>query len=234
MDYSYCGYHRSESPIPSVKVTAYVQPSGSDDAAMIQAAIDWVSSQKPDKQTGFRGAVLLAEGTYTLQEPLRIRTSGVVLRGTGRERTILRKTGYDRGAAIYIEGTHDIVTKDTLVVADTQPGSITCSVQGGSTSLKAGTRIAIVRPSTLEWIESLGCSSFGGGKRMGYWAWHPGDIDIRWNRQIMAVNGNMLTLDAPITCSIEKRWGGAKAIIYEQSGTVAECGVEKPDSRKRL
>ena len=226
MDYSYCGYHRSESPIPSVKVTAYVQPSGSDDAAMIQAAIDWVSSQKPDKQTGFRGAVLLAEGTYTLQEPLRIRTSGVVLRGTGRERTILRKTGYDRGAAIYIEGTHDIVTKDTLVVADTQPGSITCSVQGGSTSLKAGTRIAIVRPSTLEWIESLGCSSFGGGKRMGYWAWHPGDIDIRWNRQIMAVNGNMLTLDAPITCSIEKRWGGAKAIIYEHKGMVSECGIE--------
>jgi len=226
MDYSYCGYHRSESPIPSVKVTAYVQPSGSDDAAMIQAAIDWVSNQKPDKQTGFRGAVLLAEGTYTLQEPLRIRTSGVVLRGTGRERTILRKTGYDRGAAIYIEGTHDIVTKDTLVVADTQPGSITCSVQGGSTSLKAGTRIAIVRPSTLEWIESLGCSSFGGGKRMGYWAWHPGDIDIRWNRQIMAVNGNMLTLDAPITCSIEKRWGGAKAIIYEHKGMVSECGIE--------
>lgn len=226
MDYSYCGYHRSESPIPSVKVTAYVQPSGSDDAAMIQAAIDWMSSQKPDKQTGFRGAVLLAEGTYTLQEPLRIRTSGVVLRGTGRERTILRKTGYDRGAAIYIEGTHDIVTKDTLVVADTQPGSITCSVQGGSTSLKAGTRIAIVRPSTLEWIESLGCSSFGGGKRMGYWAWHPGDIDIRWNRQIMAVNGNMLTLDAPITCSIEKRWGGAKAIIYEHKGMVSECGIE--------
>ena len=78
MDYSYCGYHRSEQAIPSVKVATYVQPSGAEDAANIQAAIDWVSRQKPDKQTGLRGAVLLGEGTFTLSEPLRIRTSGVV------------------------------------------------------------------------------------------------------------------------------------------------------------
>lgn len=40
MDYSYCGYHLSEQPIPSAKVAAYVQPSGGDDAANLQAAID--------------------------------------------------------------------------------------------------------------------------------------------------------------------------------------------------
>jgi hypothetical protein len=93
MDYSYCGYHRSEQPIPAAKVVTYVQPSGADDAALLQAAIDFVSQQKPDKQTGLRGAVLLGEGTFTLNEPLRIRTSGVVLRGMGREKTLLRKRG---------------------------------------------------------------------------------------------------------------------------------------------
>ena len=61
---------------------------------------------------------------------------------------------------------------------------------------------------------------------MGYWAWHPGEIDLRWNRQITAVNGNQVTLNAPITCSIEQRWGGAKAIIYENKGLISECGVE--------
>ena len=91
MDYSYCGYHRSEMPIPSAKVVVYVQPSGNDDAAQLQAAIDYVSQQKADKLTGLRGAVLLGEGTFSLSEPLRIRTSGVVLRGSGREKTILRK-----------------------------------------------------------------------------------------------------------------------------------------------
>ena len=114
MDYSYCGYHCSEQPIPVVKAVTYVTPSGQDDAATIQAAIDWVSQQKPDKQIGFRGAVLLGEGTYILTEPLRIRTSGVVLRGSGRGKTILRKTGYDRGATIYIEGTREIIVKDTF------------------------------------------------------------------------------------------------------------------------
>ena len=226
MDYSYCGYHRSEQPIPMVKAVTPVTPSGQDDAAMIQAAIDRVSQQKPDKQTGFRGAILLGEGTFTLNEPLRIRTSGVVLRGSGRGKTILRKVGYDRGAAIYIEGTRDIVIKDTFALAEIQPGALALTVQGGFATLQQGQRLAVCRPSTQEWIDHLNCASFGGGKRMGYWAWHPGDIDLRWNRQVTAVNGNQVTLNAPITCSIEQRWGGAKAIIYENKGLISECGVE--------
>lgn len=75
MDYSYCGYHRSEQPIPSARVATYVQPSGQDDAQTLQAAIDWLSQQKPDKQTGLRGAILLGEGTFIISEPIRIRTS---------------------------------------------------------------------------------------------------------------------------------------------------------------
>ena len=226
MDYSYCGYHRSEQPIPAVKAVTYVTPSGQDDAARIQAAIDWVSQQKPDKQTGFRGAVLLGEGTFTISEPLRIRTSGIVLRGSGRDKTILRKTGYDRGAAIYIEGTHDILVKGTFDVADTKSGSLNISLTSQLSSLNSHDKVMIYRPSTQEWIDFLNCASFGGGKRMGYWAWHPGDVDLQWNRQITAVNGNQLTLNAPITCSIEQRWGGAKAIIYENKGIISECGIE--------
>lgn len=226
MDYSYCGYHRSETPIPLLKVATSVLPSGGDDASALQEAIDWVSQQKPDKQTGLRGAVLLGEGTFTLSEPLRIHTNGVVLRGSGRNKTILRKTGVDRGALLYIEGTQDLLVKDTLDVADVNAGSLSCTVNGNFSSLKPGHRIAICRPSTQEWIDALGCSSFGGGKRMGYWAWHAGDIDLYWHRTITNVNGSTLTLDAPITCSIEAQWGGAKAIVYEQQGLVSECGVE--------
>ena len=226
MDYSYCGYHRSEKPIPSANVAVYVEPVAGDNSAMIQGAIDYLSMQKPDRQTGLRGAILLAEGTYELSEPLRIRTSGVVLRGSGRDKTILRKKGYDRGALLYIEGTHDIITKDTFTVSDAQAGAISVTVQGAFAALKQGQRLAICRPSTQEWIDALGCASFGGGKRMGYWAWHPGDIDLRWNRRILAVNGKDITLDAPITCNIDARWGGAKAIVYEHRGLIQECGVE--------
>lgn len=230
MDYSYCGYQRSEKAIPAARVAAYVQPTGGDDAALLQAAIDHVSRQKPDPQTGLRGAVLLAEGTFVLSEPLRIRTSGVVLRGSGRQRTILRKVGFDRGALIYIEGTRKDAPIDTLSVqggfADLSAGACKLSVQGGSAALSPGTRLLIVRPSTQAWIDHLGCASFGGGKRMGYWAWHVGDIDLRWHRQVVAVSGNTVTLDAPLTCSIENRWGGVMAIVVETTGLVSECGVE--------
>ena len=226
MDYSYCGYQRSEQPIPSVKIATFVQPTGQDDAQQLQAAIDYVSSLKPDKQTGLRGAILLGEGTFLLSEPLRLRTSGVVLRGSGRDKTVLRKTGYDRGALVYIEGVPGVIARDTLSVSDTKPGALACTVQGTTSNMKPGSRLAIWRPSTQEWIESLDCQSFGGGKRMGYWAWHPGDIDVTWHRTVTAVKGSQLTLDVPLTCSIESRWGGAKAIIYEQPGLIGDCGVE--------
>lgn len=226
MDYSYCGYHRSEQPIPAAKVVTYIQPSGRDDASTIQQAIDWVSKQKADNRTGLRGAILLGEGTFILSEPLRIHTSGVVLRGLGRNKTILRKTGYDRGALLYIEGTRETVIKDSLDVTDVKAGSLVCSVQGSNTSLSAGSRVILWRPSTQEWITSIGCASFGGGKEMGYWGWRPGDIDLRWHRTITAVNGNNITFDAPITCNVEQQWGGAKLIVYEQSGIVSESGVE--------
>ena len=226
MDYSYCGYHRSEKPIPSAKVAVYVQPQSDDCSALIQAAIDYVSQQKADKQTGLRGAVLLAPGTYALSEPLRIRTSGVVLRGAGRDQTVLRKTGYDRGALLYIEGTREVVYKDTLSVADVKAGSVSISLTSSASRIRPQSRVVIWRPSTKQWIESLSCSSFGGGARMGYWAWHPGDIDLRWHRQVLSVDGSVLTLDAPVTCSIESRWGGAKVIVCEDRGIIGECGVE--------
>lgn len=226
MDYSYCGYHHSEQPIPYAAVAVGVQPSGGDDSKTIQAALDKVGSMKPDKRTGLRGAVLLAEGTYTISEPLRIRNNGVVLRGSGRDKTILRKKGFDRGAAVYIEGEHDVVMKDTVDVADASPGSMKVSLQRSVRQTSTPQRVIIWRPSTTEWIASLGCSSFGGGKRMGYWAWHPGDIDLRWNRRIVALNGTEITLDAPITSAIESRWGGAKAIFCDVRGLVSESGVE--------
>jgi hypothetical protein len=42
----------------------------------------------------------------------------------------------------------------------------------------------------------------------------------------MAVNGSDIIIDAPITTTIENRWGGAQAIVYEHKGLIRECGVE--------
>lgn len=49
MDYSTCGYHASEKPIPDVKNAVYVSNNGADCYERLQRAINYVASLKPDK-----------------------------------------------------------------------------------------------------------------------------------------------------------------------------------------
>lgn len=95
LDFSYCGYKRSEVPIPNVPVVETLEPpageatpedkmaypKGPDSFAKIQAALDKVAALKPDAN-GFRGAVLLSKGTWYVSSGLLVR-GGVVLRGEG-------------------------------------------------------------------------------------------------------------------------------------------------------
>src|SRR5262245_59083927 len=59
MDFSIAGYKGGGVVLPVAPVSQTVSPSGADDTAAIQAAIDAVSSRSPDAN-GFRGAVLLS------------------------------------------------------------------------------------------------------------------------------------------------------------------------------
>lgn len=224
MDYSTCGYHASEKPIPDVKNAVYVSNNGADCYERLQRAINYVASLKPDKN-GHRGAVLLGEGTYNISKPLRISASGVVIRGAGRGKTTIIKHGYDRGALLYIEGGMSMTGGDTIAVAGqkTMAGATTLTLKDAS-KLKKGKRIRIVRPSTKEWIESLNCYDFGGG--LDYTGWKPTDIDITWDRTITAVNGNSITIDAPITTTLSEEYGGAFAVTGYNNAEISECGVE--------
>lgn len=224
MDYSTCGYHASEKPIPDVKNAVYVSNNGADCYERLQRAINYVASLKPDKN-GHRGAVLLGEGTYNISKPLRISASGVVIRGAGRGKTTIKKHGYDRGALLYIEGGMSMTGGDTIAVAGqkTMAGATTLTLKDAS-KLKKGERIRIVRPSTKEWIESLNCYDFGGG--LDYTGWKPTDIDITWDRTITAVNGNSITIDAPITTTLSEEYGGAFAVTGYNNAEISECGVE--------
>ena len=107
LDFSTCGYKSSEQDIPSVRNVVFVPWKAGDNTARIQRAIDYVASLAPDA-SGFRGAVLLDQGEFSLSSSIRISASGIVLRGTDKEKTILLKKGVDRGALIYMEGMDDL------------------------------------------------------------------------------------------------------------------------------
>src|SRR5262249_10561688 len=104
LDYSYAGYGGGGVAIPWATTQLTVSPSGDDDTPAIQAAIDAVSGMCPD-ESGLRGAVELARGTFRLLGSLSIRTFGVVLRGggSGPDGTVIIVDGNPR-ALIAIQG----------------------------------------------------------------------------------------------------------------------------------
>jgi len=97
-DFSYAGYMEGGVPLPTVPVKLTISPVAGDNTANIQDAINTVSALTPDTN-GFRGAVLLEPGTYTVAGTLSISAGGVVLRGSGDNTntgTVLLVTGTSR------------------------------------------------------------------------------------------------------------------------------------------
>ena len=239
MDYSTCGYRASEQSLPDVSVAAYVEWQEGDCSGLIQQAIDHVSALRADKD-GHRGTVLIGEGVFRLDQPLRIAASGVVLRGMGPNKTRLVKHGTDRGALLYMEGVkgsekgvkgsegdNSFIADTLFITADLIPAGSTAIpsiLPPPSYLLPSPCRITIVRPCTQEWIDHLGMADFGGG--LDYTGWKPTDIELRWDRTIVDVRGDTLFLDAPITTAITQEFGGAYIICGHHEGELTECGVE--------
>lgn len=201
LDYSYCGYHASADTLPLVPARISVAWHEGDMTADVQEAIDFVSSLPMDKN-GHRGTVQLEAGTYQLNGRLAIEASGVVLRGAGRDLTILRKVGVDRGSALRIEGRDDRrYSPDTLwVKAYVKLGTRTLTVDDAS-QLKAGQEVEIVRLCTWPWIDRMKCRIYGGG--LDALAWKPGDVELHWRRTLTATNAGSIELDAPLTMEFD-------------------------------
>ena len=64
MDFSSAGYLGGGVALPEVPTVMTIGPSGGDDSAAIQAALDAVA-QRPLDSRGLRGALLLKSGKYT-------------------------------------------------------------------------------------------------------------------------------------------------------------------------
>jgi hypothetical protein len=241
-DCSHAGYGGGGVPIPTVPVKETVWPVAEDNTANVQAAIDKVSAMPLDK-SGFRGAVLLRAGYYKMATPVTIKASGVVLRGESMSDTgtILIGTGTGRtpapaggaaggpgrgpgggqptlvkiaGAALAIQDeTKQIVTDDYVPV-----GSRTIKV-ASARGFRPGDTVIVRRIGNQDWVNAVGMNGENPQSR-----WRP--FNVEWDRVVVDVQGNTLTIDAPITCAIEKPWGGGEVMKYEDPGRIERVGVE--------
>jgi hypothetical protein len=229
MDFSYAGYKAGGVKLPDLPAVKHISPAEGDATARIQAAIDSVSKRLPDK-AGFRGAVQLEPGTYELNGPLTIAASGVVLRGSGSGDggTTINLTGQPhRFLEIRGLGKPQAAASSAWITDSYVPsGSDTVHVDQAA-DYHAGDTVFVEHPVTAGWIHFMGMDTLVRDSKEQTWI-KAGTV-IRTDRVIKAVSGNRITLDVPLSDSLDAKFvtpPGATLVKYSFPNRIADSGVE--------
>ncbi|WP_418262447.1 DUF6298 domain-containing protein [Flavobacterium faecale] len=223
-DFSYAGYKASSVAIPDVAIKVFVPHIEGDATATIQAAVDYIAKAKADKN-GFKGTILLDKGTFKVSGEVKINSSGIVLRGCGVDKTVLLGTSINRKAIINISGINNRIFKETQELANnyTPLGATELTLKNAA-AFKKGDAIVINTPITKKWIDILSMNDFGG--ETGWIGWKSDDFVIRADREITAVQGNTITIDAPLTNALDEELSKSTMVSYSWSGRINQVGIE--------
>ncbi len=229
-DFSHAGYRGGGIGLPgreSIPVRKTLAPATEgDDAPRIQAAIDAVSRLGADSR-GLRGVVLLKRGHYRLDNTLVIRVGGVVLRGEGRDAqgTVLRSTVRGKQGRIIEVGGYEPrmphSATDARRTAITTPyvpvGAMRIGVASAA-GYAVEDPIAIAREPNQAWLGPQGVDT-------ARYRWKVADYTMVYERVVKEVDGNTLTLNAPIVDAIDARFGGG-SVYRTDVARIAEVGIE--------
>lgn len=230
-NFSHAGYKGGGIELPVVSTVKEISAIPGDNTKQIQDAINYVGSL-PKNSDGIRGALLLKAGKYDIFGTLYLKYDGVVLRGEGQgsdplSSTIIYARGNSPsqrdvilvGSSSQVSGTSEINGTRSKITESVVPvGSYTFNVENSSL-YKVGDRITIYHPASRAWVEAV---NYGGVPYPDPSA--PGDPDERWvegqlpiiyNRYIKSINGNQITIDAPVFYSLNK--------------SISECYIFKPN-----
>jgi hypothetical protein len=221
-DFSNAGYKGGGVSLPVLAVVKTVQPVEGDCRALIQAAIDEVSALTPDAN-GFRGAVLLKAGIYKVEGTLFIKSSGVVLRGegTGLNGTVFIATKQEQHNLLTIQGTGSGYAEVSgsrfkITTPYLGTGAKTVDVATGH-HFVVGDNVVVQRTPTEGWIDTLDMRQYG---------WTASGYKNTYERKVVAVQGNTLTLDAPVVDPLEDFYGGGDVFKSNITGRINNSGVE--------
>lgn len=233
-DFSYAGFKQGGVALPVVPTIETLKPNHSgDDFARIQAAIDRIAQRTPDAN-GFRGALKLLAGQYTIDQPLKLMAGGIVLRGEGRggegqgeDGTRLRSINKANRASIVQIG-HPYPEREAKKATNAHTVSITTpTVAVGSTALEVestqgytvGDRIVIVKTPNKKWVGPEGVNNAKHG-------WRAADYIIAHERTLSAVKGKQLHFFPPMVDTIEAYYGGGHVYRADVSDRIQHVGIE--------
>ena len=241
-DFSYAGYKNSEVPIPDVPVVKEIEPVDGDNTSHIQSALFQIGIMPADSN-GIRGALLLKAGEYEVRGTIQLGFDGVTLRGVG--------DGDDPANNTIIKGTGNSPTKRTIIVAggggttkwtDGESGSVvnitSDTVLVGDRTFEVasaanygvGDNIIIVHPCTNEWLQAIdqgGTYSDSSGAEPGVDVpWSEGSQPLVFNRYIKEINGNTITVGAPVFNHLIKSLAQSYIYKYTRFNIKTQIGIE--------
>jgi hypothetical protein len=221
-DFSFAGYKKGGVLLPVVPEKIRIKPVGADCREVIQKAIDKVSVLPADAN-GIRGAVVLEQGIYPVEGSLTINTSGVVLRGEGNSTsgTVLICKQKSKTDFIIVEGTgsgyREAGNSRRKITSPYVPtGAKTFEIEHGH-SFSKGDAIVIEKIPNDRWITELQMAQYG---------WKASDYKTIYERTIVSIKGDEITVDIPIVDPIENRYGGGEVFRSEIRGRISQSGVE--------
>ena len=253
-DFSGVGYRGGGAAIPEAPVKVTLFPIEGDNTSQIQKAIDRVSALPLDAN-GIRGAILLSKGIYEIASFLEIRASGVVLRGEGQgdvrklwydpdqcpsleqlksqlqgqNATILIATGGERRRLIRIYGSEAAFREkrgesSEIIDSYVPVGANTFRVEHPE-SFKVGDAIIVQRSGNAEWIHEIGMDRIPprtDGSKITQWS----PFELEFEHVITKIEGNRITVDSSMMNAIERRYGGGRIYIFDDTARICEVGVE--------
>lgn len=240
-DFSYAGYRNGE-PIPDVQTVKEIDPIPGDNTNHINSALFELGLMALDS-SGFRGALLLRAGVYEIRGTINVGYDGVVLRGVGdstdiTENTVLFATGNtpDKRTVVVLGGGGKTEWSDAVpgsrsdIISDTVlVGERTFRVSDPSL-YSVGDNIIIYHPCTADWLQAI---DYGGTHSDHPNAvpgtdvpWAVGSQPIFFNRYITAIDGDAITVDAPVFNALIRSLSQSYVYKYARNGIRTNLGIE--------
>ncbi|NLI72111.1 MAG: T9SS type A sorting domain-containing protein, partial [Bacteroidales bacterium] len=223
-DFSHVGYKNSEIAIPQVPIVKTVYPVSGDNYLNVKNAIDEVASM-PIQPNGFRGAILFKEGLYEISETLYLKDiSGVVIRGEG-DNTVFRATAQKQYNLFHFTATNGKIERPLTQrkITDNYVPIGAKKINIENHNFKVGDWVhvkwisndetwpALVKMDSLSYLSPTGVNWKG--------------FNISYERKILRVDGNTLTLDAPIMDIIDAKYATGFVVGISEY-RVQNCGIE--------